>query len=329
MKKTRASYKPENSSVKIIESIRQSHKYKDLIQKANHFENSNRGISETKMHFNKVKNVNTKQTKKSEEPCLRILDDKSRGKSGERRDNSCHKSNDHNIKINVLYHNNNFNLSNNKKDQTKPGQNSNRSSKNLLDNSKLNISLAGLITNTNNVNVSPKQEDNVTTTTTNFSKFAHQAKHVKSKSISSNRGILSSLNMLKIKKEAHKSKNESSYNNISFENTKENIINNTNKSTNFVILDHNGMTEHSRGHVRSYSNASNSLNNQKSTNKGSTTSSITKLPINNQNIKNIEIDSPEELHYFYVSLFIQNKNLAYKFENLNFSAEFEINDIEI
>ena len=223
-----------------------------------------------------------------------------------------------------------MNHSNNKKEQGKQGQSSNRSSQNLLENTKLNISLAGLITNTNNnVNASPKQEDNITKTTTNYSKFAHQAKHVKSKSISSNRGILSSINMLKIKKEAHKSKNDSSYNNISFENTKENIINNTNKSSNFVILDHNGLTEHSHGHVRSYSNASNSLNNQKSTNKGSTTSSITKLPLNNQNIKNIEIDSPEELHYFYVSLFIQNKNLAYKFENLNFSTEFEIKDIEI
>lgn len=328
MKKTKAPFKPDNSSVKIIENIRQSHKYKDLIQKANNFEISNRGISESKMNFNKVSNINHKHTKKSEEPCLRILDEKVRGKSGERRDTSCSKNNNQHIKINVLFNNNNSNNSNIKKEPGKLGQSSNRSSHNLLENTKLNISLAGLITNTNNnVNVSPKQEINVAST--NYSKFAHNVKHVKSKSISSNRGILSSLNMLKMKKEVHKSKNESSYNNMSFENTKENIINNTNKSSNIVLLENNLLNEPRHGHVRSYSNANSSLTNQKSTNKGSTTSSITKLPINNQNFKNIEIESPEELHFFYVSLFIQNKNLAYKFENLNFSTELDIKDIEI
>jgi hypothetical protein len=197
MKKTRPSFKPENSSAKIIENIRQSHNYKDLIQKANNFENSNRGISETKLHFNKVKNVNLKQTKKSEEPCLRIFDEKSRGKSGERRENSSHKNNNHNIKINVIFKSSNSNNSNVKKEQGKLGQSSNRSSHNLLENTKLNISLGGFITNTNNnVNPSPKQEDKVTS---NYSKFAHNSKHVKSKSISSNRGIISSLNMIKVK----------------------------------------------------------------------------------------------------------------------------------
>jgi hypothetical protein len=327
MKKTTGTFKQENSSTKLIESLRQSYKNKDLIHKANNYENSNRGLSETKLTFTKVKNVNQKQMKKSEEPSSRITEENFRNKSKEKLENgNSNSNNSHQIKINVLYNkNNNHSNSNLKKDANKMGDNSNRSSNNLLENSKLNISLAGLITNTNNnLNHSPK--DGLKVTASNYSKFAHNAKHVKSKSISSNRGILSSLNMLKNKKMIHKSKNESSYNNISFENTKENIVNNTNKSSHLVLVESNILGDHSHGHVRNNSNASSNYQNQssnaKSTNKGgSTASSITKPGQGGSSI--VEIDSPEELHFFYVSLSIQNKSLAYKFENLNLSDEEE------
>lgn len=330
MKKTSGTFKPENSSAKLIESLRQSYKNKDLISKANNYENTNRGMSESKLTFTKVKHTNQKVLKKSEEPSSRVTEDNFRNKSKERIDSGSA----HHIKINVLYNKSNNHSNSNilrKDDKAKVGDNSNRSSNNLLENSKLNISLAGLITNThNNVNNSPKEK----VTTSNYSKFAHNAKHVKSKSISSNRGILSSLNMLKSKKNAHQSKNESSYNNISFENTKENIINNTNKSTHLLLVESGILGDHNHGHVRNNSNASSNIHNQssnnaKSTNKGSTAPSITKT-VHGGVSNMVEIDSPEELHYFYVNLSQQNKNLAYKFENINFSGDEEVKgEIEI
>ena len=329
MKKTSTQFKPDSTSTKLIESLRQSYKNKEVIQKANNFESSNRGMSETKLHFTKIKNPYQKPLKKSEEPSSRITDDNFRNKSKEKLEGNSQnnkENSNHHIKINVLYNKNNNNSNSNLKKETgKLGDNSNRSSNNLLDNSKLNISLAGLITNTNN-NLNPSPKENNKAQASNFSKFTHNAKHVKSKSISSNRGILSSLNMLKNKKIAQKSKNESSYNNISFENTKENVVNNTNKSSHLLLVESNILGDHNAGHVRNNSNASSNYNNHssnaKTTNKGSTASSITKAgPSAGGNM--VEIDSPEELHYFYVNLCLQNKNLAYKFENLNFSVDNE------
>ena len=322
MKKTSAQFKPDTQSAKLIESLRQSYKNKDIIQKSNNYDNSNRGLSETKISYSKPNNQSGKQYKKSEEPISRITEDNLRNKSKERQDHENSNSNNV-IKINVFYNNKGV----------KGSENSNRSP----ENNKLNI-VGGLIINANNnINISPKEALNKIPTT-NYSKFANNTKHVKAKSISSNRGILTSLNLLKNKKTENKSKNDSSYNNISFENTKENIVISNNKSSNIVFLDNNGnITDHqTRGHVRNNSsniNFNNNLNhsfnnmnnvtnsNVKSTNKISTASSITKIVPNNQTVKLNEIDSPEELQYFYVNLFKQNKNLAYRFENLNFSDE--------
>lgn len=345
MKKTSTHFKPDNQSSKLIESLRQSYKNKDIIQKANNY--ANRGISETKISSqNNSKNAYTRPIKKSEEPGgSRITEEnlmnfELRNKSKERKEKE-NSNNNNVIKIKILYNNYNKNQNSNSNLLRESGnilEKSNCTSKNTKESNKLNI-VGGLIINANNnMNISPKEiHSNIPAS--NYSKFAHNSKHVKAKSISSNRGILSSLNLLKSKKNNNKSKNESTNNIISYENTNENLVKNSNnKSSQIVFLDNNIIiNDHpNRGHIRNNSsnvNFNNNLNssfnninngsqsNAKSTNKGSTTSSITKGIPNNHVIKPNEIESPEELHYFYLNLYIQNKNLAYKFENLNFSGE--------
>ena len=309
MKKTNTAIKSENPSVKLTDGLRLSYKNKaELIQKANNFENlpssSNRGLSETKFLFIKTKSILNKTNKKSEEPNIRITEENHvsknelRNKSKDKVDNNGSNNTNHHIKINVL---------SNIKKECKIIEN-NSSNSNLLENSKFNISLANLVTNSNiNHNQSPKDIINKIPTS-NFSKFTNNTRHIKANSTSSNRGILSSLNMIKNKKNVHKSKNESSFNNISFDNTKENAVISTNKSTNVVIVDNNILNDNNnRDNINNLNNSFNNNNNnnvsnsnRKNTNKISTASSI-KASNNNNLVRNIEIDSPEELHFFYLN----------------------------
>ena len=135
--------------------------------------------------------------------------------------------------------------------------------------------------------------------------------------------MISSINILVSKKNRYKSKNDSSYNNISFENTNNIVTKIHTETDNNIVIDYND------GHIKNNSsnvNFNDSLNiinesHGKSTNKGSTASSITKAIQNNQGLKRNEIETPEELHFFYMNLYKMNKNLAYKFENLIFSQE--------
>lgn len=150
----------------------------------------------------------------------------------------------------------------------------------------------------------------------NYTKFASNTKHKKgSKSISYQFNI-SSINMMKQK--TGNLTNVQTSSNLSYEKEEKNIHRNMNnkgcsmknKNANSEIL---GLL---------------AMNNSKSICKISTESSTKSSVVIPPKSKIDEIDSPEELHYLYVKIFRNNKNLAYKFENENFEEKVKEGNIE-
>lgn len=136
------------------------------------------------------------------------------------------------------------------------------------------------------------KENNISTT--NFKEFTNGSRHKKgSKSLNKS-------NFNSVFKVLNETKNNNS--NISFEGGKS-VVENEEKSVNLEGIQ---------------SDLNNQLNSNAKANKGTTSSSLSSI---GKLAKGIEVDSPEELHYFYVKLSKQNKNLAYKFENENYSVE--------
>ena len=161
-----------------------------------------------------------------------------------------------------------------------------------------------------NLNMSPTKVNKVSS---DFTKFANQLKHKKgSKSISYQFNI-SSINRLKPKLPSNQT--------------------NINTSTNISInkdLDTKQSKEKMISHVEFHSsNPSENLfmgsNKSKSNNRISTEDSTGKSSSNIRKIDHIsEVDSPEELHYFYIKLLRKNRNLAYKFENEEYDDKVDI-----
>lgn len=151
----------------------------------------------------------------------------------------------------------------------------------------------------------------------NYTKFANNAKHKKgSKSISYQFNI-SSINMMKQKSGNRTNVQTSS--NFSYEKDEKN----TNRSKDIKVcnyLKNKNMSNEILGLL--------AMNNSKSIGKFSTESSTKSSVVIPPKSKLEEIDSPEELHYLYVTIFRNNKNLAYKFENENFEEKFNEGSIE-
>lgn len=102
-----------------------------------------------------------------------------------------------------------------------------------------------------------------------------------------------------------------------------------NKTTNVNIENHNQSVDQlmqSNPNFKITSRSNNNISNQtnsaisRSTTKDNTFSSSIKLSSNNISLKGkaiaVQIDNPEELHFYNVFLLQQTKALAYKFENL-------------
>ena len=130
------------------------------------------------------------------------------------------------------------------------------------------------------------------TKSTNFSDFKNNVM----KNPSKNGNISESTNNLLVKNSVNKSHGETSFN-VS--------------QVNFIKS----------------SNVSFDRNNEKSNNNPNGNSENTSLGYSNSRSTNnllkanIEVNSPEELHFFYVNIMNQNKGLAYKFEGENYQPE--------
>ena len=148
-----------------------------------------------------------------------------------------------------------------------------------------------------NININQKLNIN---NSTNFSEFNKNVMKQKSNPMNASSNIIMQNNKIKNKSHAENSFNATSVNII--------------KSSN-VSFDKHSKEDKDKNLVNNLIKEDNSLSN----------SSQTKS-MNNLFKTNIEVDSPEELHYFYVSILRQNKNLAYKFEGENLPDNNEIKD---
>jgi len=163
----------------------------------------------------------------------------------------------------------------------------------------LSVDLTGVIKTNNGSSPKSGGKHNVSiqkysaTKTSNFNEFNKNT--VKSKN---NPLSVSSSNLLKVSN--NKTHHDNSFNeskvkssNISFEKQQK-----EEKDKNIVMLDEKDKNAAATPEEKDHHSLSNSTNTKSS----------------HSLVRNIEVDSPEELHYFYVNIFNKNKNLAYKFE---------------